>query len=215
MTHWEGDPEEDAHGVWALVGFILIALALALGPKPARPAELERPLNIETRAAYPIVTPAPALRLYGMVCATGPFEGWTARHVVDGGGDPFAWLYGPATTLARTTVRYGKVDVVRALSESPFPHYSPVAAAAPRLGDRLWFLDRIEEGRHVLISGQVSGFDDDDQLIAQGGSNPGSSGGCVWNDAGEVIGIHVAYGRSGNIQFTAAEPIWRGWKGVK
>ena len=146
-------------------------------------------------------------------CPLGERIALTNAHVVltsrefarAGNFDDPAQLFLWATRDEAYTGKTGRVQVDQyrdlAWIESttgPFPHYYPVASEPPAVGARLLFVGFDFRGRRVAYSERP--------LIATmirlslgrliyriDEGVPGSSGSCVFNERGEVVGINSAY----------------------
>lgn len=200
--------------------FLFLLAAFSVG-RTAHCAERSRPAfpagKIEFRSAYVVEAPNGGA---AHVCAVAPFLAFTAEHVAAVVGDSAEWRLGATSGRLKVMQRYKERDLVSLLSDVPFPHFSPVAAAAPAIGDDLWlrgFLWRINTS--VAYRSQVIGLDHEDELASSGPSAKGASGSCVWNAAGEVVAIHtsaVMYGTQPYVFFLSQhEPIWGGWREAK
>jgi hypothetical protein len=173
--------------------------------------------KIEWRSTYPVTSSSAGGQ--AQMCATGPFSGYTAAHVVDHLGEDMEWHYGVTKGRLKVTTRFKNRDLVAVISDSPFPYFSPLAVEGPPItsrvyiGGMLWF-------RRSLPIAYVTysmGLDHEDDLISQGPSMQGSSGACEWAEDGTVVAIHTAYvgyrteGRP-PIDLAIGEPVWRGWR---
>jgi hypothetical protein len=203
-----------------LVTLFLMALAFfGLG----RTAHCDEPTRkgfppgpIEWRSSYHATAPDSTGQAH--VCATGPFVGYTAAHVAEGLGENMEWSYGVTRGRLKVTQRFGKRDLVKVQSDTPFPFFSPLALVGPLITERvyiggmLWFRPTLPIA-YVTFS---MGLDHEDDLISQGASMRGSSGACEWAEDGTVVAIHVAYaaykteGRS-PVDMAVGEPVWGEW----
>lgn len=132
----------------------------------------------------------------------------TAAHVID--PRPFdlnvpayavRWSDGDGHSgVAEPVVVFRSSDlaVLEREDRKPFARSYPIAQKPPLAGDRIFVLAYDQESKGTalapnLIEGKVLRVVADN-LILDENSNPGSSGGCVLNERGEIVGI-VAWGR--------------------
>lgn len=214
---------EHQHG-GILITLFLIFLAVFLLGRTATCEEGSRPRlpagPIEWRSSYTVG--APDREGLAHVCATGPFTGYTAAHVADNLGENMEWTFGVTKGRLKVTQRFPKRDLVRVMSDTPFPYYSPLAVEGPSItapvyiGGMLWF-------RRELPIAWVTysmGLDHENDLISQGPSMRGSSGACEWAADGTVVAIHTAYvgyGAQGRppIDMAVGEPVFGAWREAK
>lgn len=137
-------------------------------------------------------------------CAVGPRLALTSGHVIDlrpfERGVPLApygwsdgltgagWLIPIEVEAARDLGRMEPLS-----KTDTFPHVLPVAPVAPLPGARVWFLGyKFDSPKNVMseerIESHVTRIVANHVFYAPSG-HPGSSGSCVLNDAGEVVGI--------------------------
>lgn len=198
-----------------MMGFnaVLFTVACAVNQKPETP-ELSDP---DTSAAVPV---------YGRhgiahACAIGPHELLTSAHVVD--HQPFNKSF----PLFPVISSYGHLESYRSLdiedlafmrSETVLPHYAKLATEEPQPGERVWIVGydwrtaknasgkRIWKGRILRV---VAGH-----LVTDFPADYGTSGSCVFNQAGEVLGVVRSLFKTGEIQEsytnTAAVGVWGG-----
>lgn len=210
---------ERQHGA-ILVTWFFTLLAIFLLCKSAQSADLPRPGfpegRIEWRSSY--LVSAEGNHGLAHVCATGPFTGYTAAHVEKYLGDGMEWTYGVTRGHLKVTQRFGKRDLIRVQSETPFPYFSPLATAGPAITERvyiggiLWFRPELP----IAYVTHSMGLDHEDDLISQGPSMQGSSGACEWAEDGTVVAIHVAYGKYQTegrppIDMAIGEPVFGAW----
>ncbi len=203
--------------LWLALSSAPVALS-ADRPRPAPPD------NQGWRATYTVETDTG----YGMVCATGPFTGFIPAHVEKGAdGKSLKWSRGVNGGTLTVTQRYGKRDLVAVISDTPFPEWATLAQAAPQQGSTLWIRGYVWFDLNLPgpLRQTTLVMADDDTLVTEGSSAGGSSGSCVWDDAGLVYAIHVHYtmwagrvaedgtviGGRPPIQLAGHEPIWGGW----
>jgi hypothetical protein len=162
----------------------------------------------------------------GHACAIEPRVALTNGHVIDMrpfDNDvrpfPFAWSDGTGASgflVPSELERARDLARVQPLREGDvFPHPLRVAAEAPKPGDRIWFLGYSWKNRK-------SAMDDDViearvtrvvalHVIFTPSGQPGSSGSCVVNDAGEVVAINEgAYETGGREEAGVAVGVWGG-----
>lgn len=135
-------------------------------------------------------------------CAVRPDLALTAAHVVD--PEPLrpeaplqnqSWGQGDVLGVAQAQPPFSTRDlaVVRPIG-IPFPHVSRQATAPPAPGDRVTWIEYRWTGRDAMAEKRVearvlrvvAGH-----LVVDHEPVPGASGGCGWNDEGEVVGIVV------------------------
>lgn len=145
-----------------------------------------------------------------MGCPTAEHTILTNAHValssrefsLEGAYDDLPFFFAWATrddaakgyTTGRTQLdRYRDLAVIE--SETPIPHWYPIAAEAPQIGERLFWVgldwrDRSRAFAERVFSGRLLRISVGHLVIDRAGS-PGSSGSCVLNEQGEVVGIHA------------------------
>jgi S1-C subfamily serine protease len=146
---------------------------------------------------------------FGHGCPLSPTTLLTAAHVMLQAGSPLRG-FGPAPLRWRETPSgvHGVVvfldrdpaadlAVMRGVDGGPsFTRSFPLAASAPKVGEMLsvigydwrrktFFSPRVWKLKFV---GESAGH-----LFVEGNPGPGSSGACVLNEAGEVVGINIAW----------------------
>lgn len=150
------------------------------------------------------------LRLMGRhasahACPIEPRLALTSGHVIDlrpfdrdiglfpyGWSDGFGnsgWVVPQSVEMARDL---GRMTPFR--EGDTFPHVLPVAEVAPALGSRIWLLGYRWDGRknalgEDVIEAKVTRIVANHLIFIPAGK-PGSSGSCVLNDAGQVVGIN-------------------------
>jgi hypothetical protein len=193
--------------VWMLSLAAVVAFSEPL-PLPNKP--------IPWRSAYMVGFPD-SYDTIGFICATGPFEAYTARHVVDALGGHMAWKQGVNGGRLRLAERWEKRDLARVITDLPFPVWAHVAKLPPEQGSTVWGPNRLDadDARPIMLQAQILGLDDADSLIASGPAAFGGSGGCGWNEQGEVIAINFALLLPGQQQpylRVVFEPLWGDWR---
>jgi hypothetical protein len=163
------------------------------------------------------------------VCATGPFVGYTAKHVADGAGSELAWLraVGEEPIPLEVMVSYKDRDLVRVMTKTPFPVWAPLRHDTPPKGTRVHLLGPAL-GNLTLWHGEILGRvrvqnaeskTEGDRVAFLGTSPAGSSGGCVWDEDGQVLGVISTVGpywpNERTPQTVAVistfEPLYGGW----
>jgi hypothetical protein len=137
-------------------------------------------------------------------CPVSPLLALTAAHVAERdeasghkGLVPYHFSngYGESGYLSDGAAAIGE-DLGTLTPGAPLVYYYKIAAMPPGAGDKLWllaydwrktksaFADRVIEAETLRIQA--------DHIIYRGAGPLGSSGSCVLNAAGEVVGINVA-----------------------
>lgn len=135
---------------------------------------------------------------WGQVCPISPTQAWTAQHVTTErtvlGDDKSLPMIFAAPDGQQGTVEQVYYDKRRdlALVEAvmgTFPVYYKLATEAPKKGDRVTLVglddDYLPKRAVQRIRSLPAG-----SLVYDGSPGPGSSGSCVLNEAGELIGIN-------------------------
>lgn len=148
-------------------------------------------------------------------CPISKTEAITNRHVI-GQGEPAAWRSPLDGSGGNLTILYAdaRFDIVVVKSDVPFPYWAPLSTQLPKRGDKVRMLgydtDRLGKPPKEVeakVTGYLAG-----QILFDASSGPGSSGGCVINSSGELVGIHWgAYGPSSardNAAFSIFPPWW-------
>lgn len=191
------------------------------------------PLFLLTLATPAVCADAPAPSLSGVVsvthrfgmaqaCPVDPDLAITNSHVID----PFPLVKEAPYLRARWNGGYllpldaswaeDLALVERDANADPFPMTYPVAANAPAVGEQLWWGGydwskpgralrfRTFTGRVVEVRGGVFSLDTE--------TPGGTSGGCVLNARGEVVGV-IAWGKEMDNQSSAAfaVSVWGRW----
>lgn len=142
----------------------------------------------------------------GHACAIAPRVALTNGHIVDlrpfdAGISPypFAWSDGSGAAGFLVPTRGGlergrDLAAVEPYGEGSFPHYLPLASAAPKPGDRVFFLgydwsNRKKAMGDEVVEAKVTRVVALHVVFIPSGQ-PGSSGSCVVNEAGEVVAIN-------------------------
>lgn len=141
----------------------------------------------------------------GHACVLGPRFALTNAHVVDQRPfdqsvalSPFSWSDGDGHAgflVPVSTERIRDLGTLQPLREADvFPHYLPVAAEAPKPGDRVYFLGYDWGSKKAamgpdVVEARVTRIVALHVLFVPSGK-PGSSGSCLVNEAGEVVAIN-------------------------
>jgi hypothetical protein len=156
-------------------------------------------------------------------CAIGPYEALTAAHVID--PRPFdpsfplvgaRWSAGNLSGLAIPGYVWAEVDIGTLTSQEPFPKFYERVDSAPELGESLYlvqyswqsadkaFADKVLE---VTVKRVVAGH-----VIFDPSGEGGSSGSCLLNQAGKLVGINIAgKGVGFNEEVGIAVGLWGDW----
>jgi len=189
-------------GMSERVLFIVLATAaMYAGSCPASWAGQPAAVESLTRASLRLIGRFSAAH----ACVLGPRLALTNAHVLDPRPfeadvplTPYAWSDGEGNSgflVPVSTERARDLGTVQPLRESDvFPHYLPVASKAPKPGDRVYLLGFDWSNRKSAMG--------DDVIVAKvirvvalhvifsPSGQPGSSGSCVVNEAGEVVAIN-------------------------
>lgn len=175
-----------------LLPVLLLAPVPASAPAPEAVPDVSRIMHVLGADAV------------GHACPVAPDRAITAAHVVlerpDSNPAPLRWGQTNAEmNTALVPLRRNPRDDIMLLEVLPAPvPYYPIAATAPQVGERLWwvaydwrdaaraFAPRVLEGRVTRI---VAGH-----LIMDVTSFEGSSGSCALNSRGEVVAL-VEFGK--------------------
>lgn len=138
----------------------------------------------------------------GQVCPVGPNTALTARHVafekvglfpnelapVLGRWADVGQLEGGVIT-GRTFIL--SLDIARATSDNPFPFFYEVSGTLPKIGDVVYIdgYDWNKAGKPVHMKVKIVGIAPG-VMYTDKTPGPGSSGSCVFNEAGQVVGIN-------------------------
>jgi hypothetical protein len=156
-------------------------------------------------------------------CAIGPREALTAAHVMEPRPlEPSVPLVGSrwsAGTLSGRAVPgyvWAEVDIVTLSSLDAFPKYYERVDSAPEPGETLWlvqyswesadkaFADKVLE---VTVKRVVAGH-----VIFDPSGEGGSSGSCLLNKVGKLVGINIAgKGVGFNEEVGIAVGLWGDW----
>lgn len=142
----------------------------------------------------------------GHACAIGPRLALTNGHIVDirpfdvgVAPFPFVWSDGTGASGFLVPLRGGlerarDLASVEPFGEGTFPHYLPLASEAPKPGDRVFFLGYDWTNRKRALGDEVIEAKVTRvvalHLVFVPSGQPGSSGSCIVNEAGEVVAIN-------------------------
>ena len=179
----------------------LLALLLSLPFLGCKTVTTRGPQRVDTFSLSPV--PLPHLSLTrtedgpsASACPIGATLAWTALHVVDQNPRPTRWEmddpYGhPNAGGFEVLSRYPARDLALISSTTgAFPHHWTLAQKPPFPGEKVVTLGKIMGNQRVLDRGHVLAIYDGEMLVS-GDSMPGSSGGCVLDSSGEVVGVHL------------------------
>ncbi len=131
-------------------------------------------------------------------CPIGMDKALTNAHVVQASSE---WLWGQGNGeefhgIAVTDWTDGFRDLAQVVpsTETRFPKWYALAEKAPKIGEKVYFLgydfrkQRDAYGPRTLTA-KVTGMQNG-MLVFDAPGNPGSSGSCILNEAGEVVAIN-------------------------
>lgn len=127
----------------------------------------------------------------GSACVVAPTLAVTAAHVVHAKDQQLEWFH--------TRLRVGGMVHVFAFNgpkdlatispdEGVFPVVAPIAKEAPVAGEEVRIIGMMEHFQ-TIFTGHVLGVEENGALILDAMIYPGTSGGCIFNMKGEVIGV--------------------------
>jgi hypothetical protein len=158
-------------------------------------------------------------------CPTSMDRAFTNRHVVQGGTQ---WIWGTGdgelshgiAEVEGLASQIRDLAVVKPISEMRFPHWYPLAKEAPKVGDKVYFVgyefkNEKEAFGPKRFTGVVTRLFNG-HLIFKSNGQPGSSGSCVLNEAGETVAINQG-GRTteNNGQAGLGVGVWGNWLTLK
>lgn len=137
---------------------------------------------------------------FGQVCPISPDVALTARHIAFTDSDglektaiPLRWSLPGSFKggVAKGQIFLYSLDIASVKSSSPFPFYYTVSPVDPKLGDEVTLVgyDWEHGAKPVVAKGKIEGFSAGVMYFSKT-PGPGSSGSCVFNKDGEVIGIN-------------------------
>jgi len=130
----------------------------------------------------------------GTGVAIAPNTILTAQHVTQGQKNPTLKFYGSTIEVTGTLKQEWK-DLDLALITVPFPkngHISVVKCDLPLLGDEISTIGFPLGLDWIRTKGNVASDVEDNAMVTDMATNHGNSGGPVFNDKGQVIGIVLA-----------------------
>lgn len=162
----------------------------------------------------------------GMLCPISPDLAYTAAHVVEG-ASVFQWqddrggwhllelLDRPKTEKDKDGNRVLVDGPVRVRTFDPFPHWY-VLGKEPKVGERLFWQGRglYAEGWYA-DEGLYFGRDENSHMAFGRGGHPGMSGGCVFNEKLEAVGVRLGTVLNRELMthgvpsWSYGAPIWR------
>jgi hypothetical protein len=131
-------------------------------------------------------------------CPIAMDKALTNGHVT---GNSSQWIWGvsdgeEAHGITRTDWTDGFRDLAQIVPDSAqrFPKWYSLAKSAPKVGDKVYFLgydwrDKKRGYGERTFDGKVTRIQNG-ELIFDGQGQPGSSGSCILNEAGEVVAIN-------------------------
>jgi trypsin-like peptidase len=158
------------------------------------------------------------------VCPIGPDVAVTAAHVVDpsplnpqvsvyplrGSNFEGSWILSPWRVY-----QHEDIALVSPIVGGTFPNYYHLASAPPSIGEKLYWLgfDWREKGKAFarrVFSGEVLRLVAS-LIILDTKTDPGSSGSCILNQAGEVVGV-ISFGKEMDDakEITGGVGVWKG-----
>jgi Trypsin-like peptidase domain len=180
------------------VVFTLLALVLVTACAGKAPSVVEAP----TKPDMSKIVRVSGRWTLGSACPIGPHTALSAAHVVDPRPfdreiplSPVVFSQGPLIDTFRAEYSFAHRDLAVLTTESTLEYYR-IAVARPQAGDSLYltgfdwrdvkraFADRMWEVKDLRV---VAGL-----LIYTPPGDPGTSGSCVLNQAGEVVAINIA-----------------------
>lgn len=190
-------------GVWvagSLWGCATVPRAVDVTPTPPNTSGMVR-----------IIT----TRTIGSGCPVGAHLVATAQHVVR--AEAGSWLAATWSSLAGETgsaklaALDQRRDVALLSTDRALSRVYPVATEAPQPGDRVWitgFRGPLAPLETAVPIERIVGA----HVVLKGGLGPGSSGGCVLNARGEVVGIiHWQIRTESGSVWTVASALWLDW----
>lgn len=158
-------------------------------------------------------------------CPTSMDRALTNRHVVRGGTK---WIWGLGdgeefhglAEIEGTADEFRDMAIVKPTTVTRFPRWYPIAVAAPKIGDHVWFLgyDFKNEDRAFgpkPFKGTVTRLYNG-HLVFKSAGQPGSSGSCILNDQGETVAINQGGRETENTgEVGLGVGVWGDWLRLK
>lgn len=158
-------------------------------------------------------------------CPTSMDRAYTNAHVAGDGGTVI-WGVGDGESSHGLARLEGGVDefrdlvVIKPITVQRFPQWYPLAHDAPKVGDRIYFLgfefkNEQEAFGPKQFKGVVTGLFNG-HLIFKSAGQPGTSGSCILNEAGETVAINQG-GKDTENQGEAGigVGVWGDWLSLK
>lgn len=220
VRRWTRKDRDEMLGALLVTCVLIVMALLFTGCATVKPVTLTVPEVEPGRERATAALYGASLRLIGRfntahACAISPRVALTNGHVLDPRPFeasvplvPYAWSDGTGASGFLAPLRDSEGHVLESAVERArdlarvepliatdvFPHPLHVAQQAPVAGDRIWFLgydwkNRKSAMAEDVIEARVTRIVALHVIFAPSGQ-PGSSGSCVVNEAGEVVGIN-------------------------
>jgi hypothetical protein len=139
------------------------------------------------------------------VCPVGPKEAFTAFHVAvfnpfDEDIYPISLFWKHGVLRATTVIRSLDVARVVPISGSDFEYYFQISPVDPKVGDTLYITGYNQNKEMTTVTAKVKVLNiiAGTTLLYDKTPGPGSSGSCLFNEEGEVVGINHSYRTASN-----------------